>query len=98
MNVKISYTLPFEEVPQHLRLLLNDISGKLEQVSGILQQLSKEILDNPHKIAEIDTLRKRLGILDSSLEDCYSIGTGYALQQLNPKLQEVNLDTKEDHD
>lgn len=95
MNVKISYTLPFEEVPQHLRLLISDISGKLEQVSGALQQLSKEILDNPHRIAEIDALRKRLGALDSALEDCYSIGSGYALQQLGLQTREDRA--KEEH-
>lgn len=95
MNVKISYTLPFEEVPQHLRLLLNDVSGKLEQVSGMIQHLSKEILDNPHRIAELDTLRKRLAVLDNALEDCYSIGSGYALQQLGLQTREDKA--KEEH-
>ena len=95
MNVKVSYSLEVEEIPWHLKILLGDLACKFEAVSARLQSVANEIANNPHAIAEVDLLRKRLGVLDMALEDCYGIGTSYALQQLGLQTREDKA--KEEH-
>lgn len=79
MNVKISYTVPFDRVPSKVDELLVEASRNLESVGGTLRPNSFD--DEPtitmFKLELIDKTRRELASIDLLLEDCYSILAGY---------------------
>ena len=71
MNVKITYTVPFEEIPKHVRKLMVDSADKLAHIDDLLR------CPTVTKLHSIDEIRKKLASLDFLLRDCYSILAGY---------------------
>jgi hypothetical protein len=76
MNVKISLTLPFKDIPNHIEKVLKD---RAEEVASIQNLLEYSICcaDIDGTLADIDDIRKRLASLDFLLADCYSILRSY---------------------
>jgi hypothetical protein len=76
MNVKISMTLPFKEIPDHIEKVLK---GRAEEVASIQNILEYSICcaDISGTLDDIDHIRKRLASLDFLLADCYSILRSY---------------------
>lgn len=76
MRVKISYTVEFDEVPKIVNEKLLAIGNTLENCG---RAVSSDLWDSSHieKLESIDIVRKQLTLLDTQLEDCYSILAGY---------------------
>jgi hypothetical protein len=87
MNVKITYSVPFEKVPEKIDTLVREASIELQKASEELAP-SSEILAT---LETIDNIRKKLAQVDFLLEDCYSILAGY-----NKTLAELRLPRKKD--
>jgi hypothetical protein len=79
MNVKISYTIPFERVPSKVDELLGEAGRTLEGVGSLVRPIQFEE-DGCHiiqKLEKIDKMRRDLMAVDLLLEDCYTILAGY---------------------
>lgn len=79
MNVKITYTVEFEKVPETITELMRQASSDL-QVTG--ESLKANAFDEHEetplqKMKRIDAVRKKLASIDFLLEDCYTILAGY---------------------
>jgi YbbR domain-containing protein len=79
MNAKIVLTVPMEKVPHKISELLENVSNDLEDVqikiSDMAVSISRE-QDLLNQLNKIDKCRKELALLDSTLEDCYSVIIG----------------------
>jgi hypothetical protein len=87
MKVKISYSVPFNSIPDRINNLLIECSQNLLNCSGILKNPS---LDEDSKLEAILNVREKLSEVDFLLEDCYSIVSGYL--QTKDKLEEKQND------
>lgn len=76
MNVKISLTLPFEDIPLHIEKVLKDRAEEVSSIQNIMEY-SLCAADVDGLMHDIDSIRKRLASLDFLLGDCYSILSGY---------------------
>jgi hypothetical protein len=85
MNVKISYTIPFENVPAKVDELLMEASRNLEQAGGSLKPNSFD--DEPtvtaFKLDLIKSTRQKMLAIDLLLEDCYTILASYNMALAN---------------
>ena len=93
MNVKISYTIPFDRIPSKVDELLMESGRNLEGLGSRLRPNSfdEEPTVVMYKLDLIEKTRKELASIDFLLEDCYSILAGYnkALADMKmPKQQE----------
>lgn len=80
MNVKLTITVPIEEVPDKVSSILLETANNLQSFCDNLKCISNDIKQNNDTlncISKIDIIRKKLFAVDSSLEDCYSILKGY---------------------
>ena len=79
MNVKISYTIPFERVPSKVDELLGEVGRTLEGIGSLVRpmQFDEEGCHIIQKLEKIDKMRKDLMSVDLLLEDCYTILAGY---------------------
>ena len=77
MNVKISYTIPFEQIPEHLQKVLRDSADKAAVIDNVLRYIYIDHNSVDDSLLEIDEIRKKMASLDLLLRDCYSILTGY---------------------
>jgi hypothetical protein len=87
MNVKITYSVPIDKVPNKVDELVQDCKTQLEDVSKNLESFSD--IDVINKIDTIDTLRKKLASVDFLLEDCYSILIAYNKTIADIKLSQI---------
>ena len=89
MNVRISYTIDFDEVPDRVRLLLTDAYSLLQSVvENKNMPLNKNnVLDT---LERIKTAREKMLTVDTQLADCYNILAGY-----NKALAEAAMPTEE---
>lgn len=77
MNVKLTLTVPVEEVQQEVQEILEDCEFRIKLLSEELNKIQGEY-DNPLKqIDMIEILRKKLTVVDLKLEDSYSILSGF---------------------
>ena len=88
MNVKISYTVPFDSVPDTITELMRQSSNNLETTGAKLKMNAfDEHEETPlQKMKRIDEVRKELSTIDLLLEDCYTILAGY-----NKALAEMHM-------
>ena len=79
MNVKITYTIPFETVPNKVNDLLVEAGRTLEGLGAQVRPIQFEEDDQSiiQKLDKIDKMRKELMSIDLLLEDCYTILAGY---------------------
>lgn len=77
MNAKITITVPIDQIPKEVDKLLYSLFLKLE---SICNDANRILTDNNinNKISAIDSVRKKLALLDLNYEDCYSILVGYS--------------------
>lgn len=77
MNAKMSITVPIDQIPKEVDKLLYSLLIKLETLcKDANQALGDRDIDN--KIYAIDSIRKKLTLLDLNYEDCHSILVGYS--------------------
>jgi hypothetical protein len=76
MNVKISYTIPFKQIPEHINKVLRDAADPASNIENRLRYFM-ESDDQTDGINEIDEIRKKMASLDLLLRDCYNILVGY---------------------
>jgi len=95
MNVKISYTIPFDRVPETVTELMKQSSNELQTTGEKLKMNAfDECEETPlQKMKRIDEVRKQLSTIDLLLEDCYTILAGYnkALAEMHmpkPRMEE----------
>lgn len=95
MNVKISYTVPFDRVPSKIDELLTEASRNLEGVGGMLKPnaFDEEGGSILQKLDLIEKTRKEMMTIDLVLEDCYTILAGY-----NKALADMRMPRKEETD
>lgn len=76
MNVRISYTINIEEVPDRVRLLLTEAYSSLQPiVDNKNTPVNKNnVLDT---LERIKSVREKLLTVDTQLADCYNILAGY---------------------
>jgi hypothetical protein len=75
MNVKITYSVPLEKVPDKINELVKETEEELQKISQQLASFPSR--DFIVKIDTIDSIRRQLASVDFLLEDCYSILTAY---------------------
>lgn len=79
MNAKLTITVPIEKVHLKVSMILEEIANELELSSIDATSVSKNTIqqtDFLKQLSDIDQIRKKLALLDSNLEDCYSILSG----------------------
>jgi hypothetical protein len=77
MDVKISYTVPFDEVPSRIQSLLVENRIKTEEVVDRINEIHVNAENLITTINRIDSIRKILFRVDTQLADCYNILIGY---------------------
>lgn len=89
MRVKITYSVDLEDVPKFVNKKLTEVSNDLDYAK---YQINPDSLgpDNLKKLDTIDAVRRKLAVLDSQLEDCYSILAGY-----NKALADMRVPTQD---
>lgn len=91
MNAKITITIPIERLSTKVAEMLEEVASELENMSVDVTAISKDAAsekDLLKQIDDIDGLRKKMLLLDSNLEDCYSILGGlvkYKTQEIEQK-------------
>lgn len=91
MNVKISITVPVEDVPIKISEFIENNVSLINRYSHQLSLISEKIKNNYDmlsNLSELDDIRKKIFIIDSSLEDCYSILKGYVNYEYKLQPQE----------
>ena len=79
MNVKISYTIPFDRIPSKVDELLGEVGRTLEGVGSQVRpmQFEEDGCRIIEKLDKIDKMRRDLMAVDLLLEDCYTILASY---------------------
>lgn len=78
MNVKITYTIPLEEVPEKIDDLLDEVSKSLHILAQQVKPDTYREVDNASKkLNTINAVRKKMVSVDLLLDDCYTILAGY---------------------
>lgn len=77
MNVKISFTIPMEELPNKIYSILKENVNKLEDAAERLNHITVDRSTVVPAIKNIESIRKLLLQVDTQLGDCYSILLGY---------------------
>jgi len=89
MNVRISYTVDIEEVPDRIRMLLSEAYSCLQTVveNKNFSLNKNNVLDT---LERIKIAREKMLTVDTQLADCYNILAGY-----NKALAEAAMPTEE---
>ena len=78
MNVKMSFTVDLEEVPNRVRDEFKNMTEPANSLSLKIQELSRDARSNPVEVTkQIVILREQLLLFDSRLEDCFNALRGY---------------------
>jgi hypothetical protein len=78
MNVKITYSVPFERIPLKIEQLAKEASSDLHQANRDLEAgFSADESDIIHRLDAIEKVRRKLAEVDFLLEDCYTILATY---------------------
>jgi hypothetical protein len=75
MNVKINFSVPFEQVPANVQKFVRATNTDLVNIEETLQDF--EISSVGEGLAKIDSIRRQLAHVDMFLRDCYSILQAY---------------------
>jgi hypothetical protein len=97
MNVKISYTIPFDEVPERVNELLTQAGRSLEAHGQTIRPNSFD--DNFYifeSLEKIDKVRKHLNSIDLLLQDCYTILAAYNKTLAELKIQQIREEPTSD--
>lgn len=89
MNVRISYTVDLEEIPEKVNYILNECNKELSELSKKLK-IHVERTNCVSAIESIEDIRKKMLRVDNKLGDCYSILVGY-----NRAIAESKMPAKE---
>lgn len=92
-TAKITLTVPMDKVPREVGRLLDDLTVELEE----LLTLTKQCVANENHIyvAEtIDSIRKRMNLIDLSYEDCYTILLGYVKHKTGEAIKNTKQNTQ----
>jgi|ETNvirenome_6_85_1030632.scaffolds.fasta_scaffold00940_15 hypothetical protein len=73
MKVKVSYTVDFDDIPK----LIDDIMASCRQRFNKGASVKYNINKLDEFAATIDQMREDLSLMDSQLEDCLSMASGY---------------------
>ena len=86
MNVKISYTVGMEEVPQVINEMLSDCKQKLTVGSNKL----KYSFNYPRMIEDLNDVRETLILVEQKVQDAINITSGWleAQQEQEEKAEE----------
>ena len=79
MRTKIEYSVDLKNVPREVKEKMIEISDLLEGLNKHCFSTAEDIEDGSLGaiLKRIDSLRKKLFLVDSSLEDCMRALTGY---------------------
>jgi|10_taG_2_1085330.scaffolds.fasta_scaffold06304_11 Mg2+ and Co2+ transporter CorA len=88
MQVKISYSLPLDDVPEHISELLDNISDRLSKLSQDTNSTAKKVRSKQFSattlVGTFGLLRDELAKIDNLLGDFSNIIVGYESAKLNP--------------
>lgn len=71
MNTKITLTLPIEQVTQMIKYA---ILLKKEEMESLVQDIENiKWAEKAEMSTAIDAIRKKMGAIDMTLQDCYSV-------------------------
>lgn len=97
MNAKITITVPIEKLNIKVSNMLEEIAQELENCSIDVTAVSNAVKSEHDLLLQletIDSLRKKMALLDANLEDCYSITNGLLNYRSN-KLKMINQKEQE---
>ena len=78
MNVKITYTIPLDEVPEKINGLLDEVPKTLRILANqVNPDAHREVSSPSEKLNTINAVRKKMVSVDLLLDDCYTILAGY---------------------
>jgi len=83
MNVKITLSVPIEEIENEINNLLEDSK---KRTILLTEKINDVLLESGNALAQlsmIEDLRKKLNVIDLKLEDSYSILSGYVRYKTN---------------
>jgi hypothetical protein len=78
MNVKISFTVPFDEVPDRVHDAVSDTRQLLLKCAEDLNDIQPRKETIVGDMVRIEMLRKKLFKVDTQLSDSYNILVGYS--------------------
>jgi hypothetical protein len=94
-KVNISYTVDFEEVPEVVEKIYEDLFRVLDEVRDEMTTLNFNVgLSALSK--HVDSIRLKLSKIDRRIDDCYAITVGY--QQASLKSDEAREESPESGD
>jgi len=97
MNVKITYTVPFERIPSKINDLLMESGKNLEGIGGMIRpnEFGEEDYAILRKLDLIKKMREQIKSVDLVLEDCYTILAGYNKMLADARVATVEENSRE---
>lgn len=95
MNAKITISVDIKDVPQEI----NNILLKIEQQLDSLRHSTIAVIDEQSelkKLVLIEEIRKKLSLLDTKYDDCYSVLVGYLKMTTEGHIQKTAANKKEE--
>ena len=76
MNVRISYTIDFDEIPDKVENMVDEAYNILQE---IVESPPEKIEKNSvlKSLDSLESIRKKLLVVDTRLADCYNILAGF---------------------
>ena len=98
MNAKINITVPINKLHFKVSDMLEEVAKELENALIDATAISKAVKleqDFLSQLENLDSLRKKMTLLDANLEDCYSVINGLVSYKAN-KLKVINQEEQKD--
>jgi hypothetical protein len=95
MNAKMVITVPIDDIPEEVSKILEKNVDKL----SLIKEKTNNCCYNQDinlVIEEIDEIRKVLSLVDTNLEDCYSVLLGYSRYKTEVRLQNLEKQKSEE--
>lgn len=96
MNVKITLSVPVDEVESEVCNILVDAKRRIKDIEEQINDICLESANTIAQLAMIEKTRTKLNVVDLKLEDSYSILKGYAQYKMNAGSRENINDTDQE--
>ena len=89
MNVKITLSVPLDEVEAEINNILEDCKKRIVNASQYLDEILLEHDNMLVQLKMLEDLRKKLNVVDLKLDDSYTVLKGYVQYRINSGKKEI---------
>ena len=100
MRVRLTYSVEFDQVPEHVAQLIDDEWQSISYCDHLIQEIISTLNEEEpfidSSLKKIDTIRQALGSLDLRLSECENILEGFVQAQQSHPSEEPAIDQQFD--